>query len=372
MQVAGGRWERRLDGHGSVPVLDLRPMTTLPDLFLRPDGTRVTTAAEWAGHAAELRHEVVDVIFGGLPPRPRRIDSQLLNTHRLRRFGDVEHRQFRVCTTAPDCSFVLDLLLPAADAPSPVIVDGDNCWRCLSDDIAQRALGCGYGLATFNRCELAADVASAGRNGGIYDSTPGASFGAIAAWAWGYHRSIDILLGLPEIDGGRIAVTGHSRGGKAALLAGATDERIALTAPNNSGCGGAGCFRIADDTAESLRKIVMQFPHWFGPRLASYGDDPASLPVDLHTLKALVAPRALLTTEALGDLWANPAGTWLTHLAAADVYRFIGQPDQIGIAFREGGHSHGLVDWETLLTFADWRFRGINPGRSFAAGPAAS
>ena len=106
---------------------------------------------------------------------------------------------------------------------------------------------------------------------------------------------------------------------------------------------------------------MRNFPYWFGPRLAEHIGREAELPFDQHFLKAAVAPRLLLTTEALGDLWANPTGTWQTHAAARDVYRFMEVEDRIGIWYREGGHAHSQADWETLLDFVDWHFRGRQP-----------
>src|SRR5205823_14582644 len=130
------------------------------------------------------------------------------------------------------------------------------------------------------------------------------------------HRVVDYLSTLDVIDKKHIAATGHSRGGKAALLAGATDERIALTAPNNSGCGGAGCYRFQADKSEDITAILKNFPFWFEPRFHEFIGRIDRLPIDQHTVKALVAPRALLSTEALDDLWANPKGTQQTYLAA--------------------------------------------------------
>ncbi len=342
----------------------------LPDLFLRADGTRVVTPSEWPQQRDALGAELVEIAFGGLPPAPQGTRGDLLNTHRIARFADAEHRQYRLVTgPAPAVSFTLDLLIPKAEGPCPVILNGDGCWRYITDEIIDAVLARGYILATFNRVELAPDVVEVGRSGGLYAAAPDGTYGAIAAWAWGYHRCVDFLTTLLEVDVQRIAICGHSRGGKAVLLAGATDARIALTAPNNSGCAGAGCFRIADAKAESLRVITDHFPHWFGPKLRSYADDPSRLPFDLHTLKAWVAPRSLLTTEALGDLWANPFGTWLTHLAAAEVYAFLGAREKLGIVYREGGHAHGAADWKTLLDFADWQFRDRKPGRRFDVSP---
>src|SRR5262249_28075764 len=160
---------------------------------------------------------------------------------------------------------------------------------------------------------------------------------------------------------------GHSRGGKATLLAGATDTRIALTAPNNSGCGGAGCYRFQGEKSEDIAAILKNFPFWFQPHFAEFIGHEDRLPFDQHTLKALVAPRALLSTEALGDLWANPSGTQQTYLAAREVFAFLGASEHIGIVFRPGGHEHNAEDWTTLLDFADRQLLGKSSTRLFDA-----
>jgi hypothetical protein len=96
-----------------------------------------------------------------------------------------------------------------------------------------------------------------------------------------------------------------------------------------------------------------RFPHWLNPALRSFIGHEQDMPCDQHFLKALIAPRALLTTEALGDLWANPAGTWQTHVAAQKVYDLLGASQKIACAYREGGHAHSYEDWCTMLDFAD-------------------
>jgi hypothetical protein len=117
-------------------------------------------------------------------------------------------------------------------------------------------------------------------------------------------------------------------------------------------------------------RVAIRF--WFGPRLSEYIGREAELPFDQHFLKAAIAPRLLLTTEALGDLWANPAGTWQTHAAAREVYRFLGVEERIGIWYRAGGHAHGRADLETLLDFMDWHFRGRQPVFRYDRDPFAT
>jgi len=171
------------------------------------------------------------------------------------------------------------------------------------------------------------------------------------------------------VDAAHIAITGHSRGGKAVLLAGATDERIALTCANNSGAGGAGCFRWQGPACETLADLLRSFPYWFGPDMQAFANREAELPFDQHFLKALIAPRGLLTTEALGDLWANPTGTWQTHLAAREVYRLLGAEERIGIWYRDGGHDHGLADWRAFLDYLEGQFFGHAPQHCYDRNP---
>ena len=116
--------------------------------------------------------------------------------------------------------------------------------------------------------------------------------------------------------------------------------------------------RNAGPGVETLADITQAFPDWFAPGLQDYAGREFELPLDQHFLKALVAPRALLTTEALGDLWANPAGTWHTHVAARAAYQLLGAEDTCMVAYREGGHDHSPADWDVLLDHCDVALRG--------------
>ena len=140
--------------------------------------------------------------------------AELPNLFRLTDGGHVYSRvQYRLVVEGEfPARFVLDLMIPVGDGLFPVILDGDGCWKYVTDAITAEVLRRGYILAVFNRCEIVGDP----------PSTP-APFASLAIWAWGYHRCMDFLPTHPRVDGARIAVVGHSRGGKAALLSGATD-----------------------------------------------------------------------------------------------------------------------------------------------------
>ena len=342
----------------------------LPDPFQFDDGGRVQSPEDWRRRRHELIERTVGIAYGGLPPTPSGTTAERLHTHAVRRFGGAQLSQYRVVNDDdPAFHFRLDVLVPPGDGPFPVVLNGDGCYRYVTEEVTADILRRGFIVAQFSRVEIVPDLYNSERTTGLYRTYPDAQFGALAAWAWGYHRCVDVLCTLPAVQADAIAVVGHSRGGKTALLAGATDERIALTAPNGSGAGGAGCYRWQGPESETLADSMRMIPYWFGPRLRDYVGRERELPFDQHFLKALVAPRALLSTDGLGDVWANPSGTWQTHLAAREVYRFLGAEERIGIWFRDGGHDHGTADWNAFLDFMEWQFRGHAPATRYDRNP---
>ncbi len=368
LAAAPARYVGRLSRNRHKNHMIAGPQSELPNPFMSVTGERVRDAAQWRKRRQEIHQLAVPLAYGDLPAAPDHTRCVALHTAVVKRLGGAGLLSCRVQTDGRP-AFVLRVFVPVGGGTFPAVLNGDGCWHHASDEVIAAVLERGFCFAQFNRVEIASDIA-----GDISMQEPSRLFpekpcAALAAWAWGYHRAVDALLQLGFVDGGCIAVVGHSRGGKAALLAGATDERITLTSANNSGAGGAGCFRWQGPGAETLADVVNAFPHWFGPGLKRYAGREHELPFDQHFLKALVAPRALLTTEALGDLWANPQGSWQTHLAAREVYALLGAQEHIAIAFREGGHEHNLADWLALLDFCDTVFRGKPRSAALEANP---
>lgn len=349
----------------------------LHDLFSRPDGRRVSAREEWPERARAWRDMVLDTEYGGLPPEPKTVEIETLCHSAARRLPSAPALwSYRVHCLGGEkpFSFCVRILFPRRSEPVPAIINGDGCWWYVSDEVADRVMAGGCALVLFNRTEMAEDLGYADapdktkRSGGLYDVYPGRTFGALSAWAWGYHRCVDLLYELPFIDTTRLAITGHSRGGKTTLVAGATDERITLVNDNASCAGGSAAFRYVGHGGETL-DIINIVPSWFGTGLRPYLGKEEDLPFDQHGLLASIAPRPLLLTFALDDRWSNPEGMVQCAWAAGEVYRFLGVPENLAFHLRPGEHAHALEDWDVLLDFMAVKWKGQTPKAAYNAHP---
>lgn len=326
----------------------------LPDPFVMDDGTPVTDAAGWEQRRQEMYKTAVELQYGTMPPEPEFLEVELLD-------DAAQIHNYRITTGRIDhpVSFIMRVLVPEGEGKFPAIVDGDLCWRYAFDkEYLQTVTGNGIAFVLFNRVELVPDRKTDRSQGPLYRCYPEYTFSALGAWAWGYARCVDALEKLGYIDMDNIAFTGHSRGGKTALLAGVLDQRAAIVNPNESGAGGAGCYRLGLEawneknqlcSNEKLADLLRRFPFWFSPEMAAYVDREEDLPFDEHFLKALVAPRIYLETDAASDIWANPVGSWQTTMAAKEVYRFLGKEENIHLVFRPGFHEHQSRDLQVLV-----------------------
>ena len=331
-------------------------MTVSPDLLTFQDGSAVD-AGGWARRRQELYDAIIPHEYGGLPPRGEGVEVVRRAQSRVRAWPGVRYFTYEIrahFAGAGEVPMTLSVWRPPGDGPFPVVLDADGCWRTFNDQVVQQVLARGNIAASFDRTQAAADNKDAYRQTGLYRLFPEAAFGVLAAWAWGCRRCIDALLEMPDVRADGIALTGHSRGGKTVLLAGATDDRIAVTNPNDAGIGGAGLNRLkasGSETVESFYRSGNIF--WFGQGFGDYRHRDGQMPYDQHYLLALVAPRLLLITDAYEDAGANPAGAHAACRAAVEVYRMLGRPEAIGWSVREGGHAHTPSDYEALLDYLD-------------------
>ena len=166
-----------------------------------------------------------------------------------------------------------------------------------------------------------------------------------------------------------VAVVGHSRGGKTALLAGVTDTRFALACVNDSGCSGAKLNRANLPMSESIRVITNAFPHWFCLDYASCAGKDFELDFDQHEMVALMAPRAVAIASASEDDWAGQRGEYCSAALASPVWRLYGlrglepsgnpatgearQDGNVSYHMRGGKHNLTPEDWNRYMDFAD-------------------
>jgi len=237
----------------------------------------------------------------------------------------------------------------------------------------------GYGLAAVTYGQIEADYNNS-MDGvrALYNKTfPGQyTWGAIEAWAWGISCIIDYLVTDYDIDSTRIASVGHSRLGKAAIVAAAFDERIALAIPSEAGCGGTAPSRSTE--GESVKDINSVFPYWFSPEFHLFNNQVTKLPFDQHSLISLVAPRPVLLLCAVNDTWSNPPGQFQMLLDANPVYLLLNTTgitvktmppvnvlvdSVLGYVIRPGVHSMTPLDWGFYLNYTDVHFKMTNINR---------
>ena len=163
--------------------------------------------------------------------------------------------------------------------------------------------------------------------------------GKIALWAWAAHRVMDWAETRTDVlDLNQSVVCGHSRLGKTALLAAATDSRFAYASSNDSGCSGAALAR--GTRGETVRDICQKFPFWFCENYLKYVDNEAGMPFDQHDLIAAIAPRRVMVVSAAEDYWADPLSEQLACVAASPAFgcglECPDRPAQAGEAFLGG------------------------------------
>lgn len=343
---------------------DLADNAELPDPFVMDNGSVVSNLSDWNNRRNELKEKIQLYEYGHFA-EPAMVEVVNSLPDSVIKIGqNIVKKRIVLLKTGVNGSipFSVNLFIPGAgEGPFPVIIAGDLCWGSLQNSLTPGGLSSlvsrGYIIAEFDRTKFCPDEDL--RSQGISPFDQSFNSGAIVEWAWGFHRTVDYLNTLDIVDKSKISVTGHSRGGKAALLAGAFDERISLVAPNCSGAGGSGASRFADTGAETLDDIVTRFPYWFSSDFRNFmGAGKNKLPFDQHSLIALVAPRAYLCTNGLDDKWANPLGTSQTHIAANEVFTALGADEKCGIFYIKSGHDHNIDKWIALVDFADKVFYG--------------
>ena len=346
------------------------PAYVLPDPLLTASGEKVESVRQWESvRRPELLELFTKEMFGRAPePSPKQyyelqyVDSTALG-------GLATRREVNVYFTESRDAFLTMLIYTPNDAAGPVPLflgmnfkgnwsvsdeEGiimapmgtdrrhmilENHERGVSKDAwpLEMILRAGYGVATYYRGDTCPDLDTdfntplhcAFNPDGKWKHPEADEWGCIAAWAWGLSRCMDYLETDERVDASRVAVFGHSRLGKTALWAGATDPRFALVISNCSGCGGAAISRR--HFGETLEAVNGTMAHWFCDNFKKYDADEAAMPFDQHELLALVAPRPLYVASATLDGWADPHGEFISACEASRVYDLYGVKGLVGV-----------------------------------------
>lgn len=357
---------------------------SLPSLLKDNDGNKITTITQWE---QVRRPEIVklfeDNVYGQVPEdfdgicfRKKHEDKKAIGGSATLKEVDIEVTRNGNSITIHSLLFIPN----RAKRPVPAFVvinhrgmETMDVTRTTKDDFwpAEEVTEAGYALVGFDVIDVAPDDKKDFTKEVLQKLYPEQmempkGMRALGAWGWGASRVLDYLATDPDIDTTRVAVVGHSRGGKAALWCGAKDERFAIAISNESGNSGAKISRR--NFGETVKIISNAFPHWFVPKYKEYADNEDKLPVDQHMLVALMAPRAVYVASAVEDGWADPKGQYMALYEAQPVFRLYGFKTKLskkmppadkqvislplGFHNRSGKHDMILQDWQQFIRFA--------------------
>jgi hypothetical protein len=384
-------------------------VSNLPDVLMLNNGKKVTTAKQWkTQRKPELLQLFKREMYGASPGKPAGMTFKVFDEDKNALGGKATRKQVTVYFTGKADGPKMDILLYVpnkAKHPAPAILglnfDGNQSvnadpaikittsWEdrgtkgVINNHATEAMRGSnasqwplemmmdkGYAVATIYRGDIDPDYTD-GLSQGVRSLYPelqnrGDNFSTVGAWAWGLSRALDYLQTDKAIDSKHVAVFGFSRLGKAALWAGATDERFALVISNESGAGGAKLFHYT--AGEGIRRLCTKFPHWFCTNFKKYVDQDSILPFDQHMVISMIAPRPVYVASAKDDTNSNPEGEFWGAKNAEAVYKLFGpyglpadtQPPlntpavgRIAYHIRPGKHDVTDYDWIQYLNFAD-------------------
>lgn len=325
------------------------------------------------------REEMLDIIqaqlFGYLPPKPEKISFET-EENIIPKFcaGKAVCHKVTVNTVinGKEFSFPFLATLPTDEEKHPFFVHIN--FRDLNPDRympTEELVDNGFAVLSVWYNDITTD------DGDFTNGLAGVLFengkrndtdcGKIAMWAWAAQRILDYAETLPDkLDLSRSVVCGHSRLGKTALFAGATDERFAFSYSNDSGCSGAAIARGTAPGGERVADICRNFPFWFCENYKKYCNNEENMPFDQHYLVASIAPRKVLIGSASEDKWADPLSEMLCCVASSPAFvngfKYEDRPPQIddkffdgdiGYHMRKGLHYFSREDWLRLIEFVN-------------------
>lgn len=383
----------------SVDTAPLRPF-----LLTQSNGESITSVAEWEALRDEKLVELSELQYGPVPTTEVawKVDKKVLDEHAFNDRATLEHWTLTLMDS--DLSFNLVGVFPKSETPVPLLVGSNFCPNharfkdydipqpdtypsfCGQESMMKSGIQLIFGdmidsfplerfvdhtmaFVSIYLGEGVADDAERAPEGlaSVSKATGVEVSGALAAWAWTFIEVTRTLEQDERIDADRTGVYGHSRDGKAALIAAAHSDRIDLVLAHQSGKGGAAPWQTG--VGESMEAIVTEYPHWFDQNLTNFIYDESFVSVDQHFLLASIAPRPVLVSGARLDKWGDPAGA---ARAVYDVQKIYGLYGATGMsatdfnAYQPGRESaffmrpwfHGVrsSDWDAFFAFLESHF----------------
>jgi hypothetical protein len=366
----------------SLPILvnELPEIKEMPDPLTMNDGKQVISQEQWRIRRQQMIDILEDYEYGHMPPAPGNVKATIIAAE-SRVFADKDstfkanYRKLHL-TFGPKqaCGFDLGIFTPLEKAPKngyPVILALSFNASSRSIFSAAEAIKRGYVVVTIPYNELGADAEN-WKETAFFPHYPEYDWRDFSAWAWGISRAVDYLETDATIDKHKIIATGVSRNAQAVMLAGAFDERIALTAPVAGGMALRFSGKeMANGLGQGITEVVDQKNYWFGPNLEKFRNQTTRLPCDQHWLPALTAPRLFIMCNSYDDQYGRAYAAIQTFLGAQPVYELLGVKQNLGMHFREGKHGMTLEDWAALLDFADQKLLKKPVTRTFNQIPPA-
>lgn len=348
----------------------------LPPLLILNSGEKVQTARDWKIRREEIKEILSRECYGYAARLGVKTEAEVLrrDENAFGGKGITDFCRLDIRSDFSEADFPFTLTLPKGGKKAPLFL-----YLAFNpvpaDGIGEEILDAGYGFASVYYQDMAADYFDNHSTGlGRFCTRNGFdSWGKIRIWAWGAQRMLDVLVKDERVDAQRIAVMGHSRLGKTALVAGAFDTRFSLTVSCQSGGGGAALFR--GKRGEQISNLYGQGSRlWFNGNFFNYKDRTEELPFDQHFLLSLVAPRCLYVSSAKEDVWADPVSEYLACAAASESYELLGVPGlirngdgsallpgagqplhegRIGYHLRTGTHYLSREDWQAVIAYRE-------------------
>lgn len=300
------------------------PIAALPDPFIASNGERITRKSDWRCRRAEIGAQAQHYELGEKPAAPEQTLGRLT--------GDT----LTVTVKQNGKTLTFDAVITFPENGTPPYPAMIGMGAVSLDKSA--LLDLGVALITFPNNDLAEQLNAQSRGKGKFYDLYGSdhSAGAMMAWSWGVSRMIDALETTDTpINTAKLGVTGCSRNGKGAIIAGAFDERIALTIGQESGAGGAASWRVSDaqrvagQNVQTLRQIVTENV-WFTEDFKAFSESATLLPFDHHSVMGMIAPRGLLIVDNSIE-WLGIESTYTAAVVAREIWKALGVADHMGI-----------------------------------------